>query len=65
MSALRVIAAIDARERTSPRAAKQVLRQLFEFRDSQQGGPERTEAADHGGRTVMAAPDVVGDEWSA
>jgi hypothetical protein len=56
-----VIAGIDLRQRTGAHTAIKVLRQLVEFRNAKDSRHKATKAADHRGRAIAAAADVVGD----
>lgn len=55
-----IVTSIDRRQRACPRVSNQVLRQLFGFANSEQLSSIRRVAADHGGRTIAAASDIMG-----
>src|SRR5262249_48209258 len=57
-----VIAGIDLRQRTGARTANEALRQLVECRDAKDSWRIAGKAADHRGRAIAAAADVVGDQ---
>ena len=57
-----IVAAIDRRQRAGTRTSKQALRQLFGLADSEQPSPVGRVAADDRGRTIAAAPDIMGND---
>ena len=59
-----VVAPVNRRQRAGARTSKQALRQLFGLADPEQALPTRRVAADHGGGTITAATDIMGnDQW--
>lgn len=57
-----VVACVDRRQGTGARMSEQALRQFFGFTDPDQASSAGRVAADHGGGSVAAAADIMGND---